>query len=55
MTQPSENICKNLDVDKKDLNGQFISDYSKFSSDPSKDYDFYETLHDFQVFSRVRI
>ena len=51
MTQPSENICENLDVDKTDLNGQFISDKSQFSSDPTKDYDFYETPHDFQVFS----
>ena len=37
MTQSSENICDNLDVDKKDLNGQVISDNSQFSYDPSKD------------------
>ena len=55
MTQSSENICENLDVDKKYLNGQFISDKSQFSSDPSKDYEFYETSHDFQVFSRENL
>ena len=49
MTQSSENICENLEVYKKDLNGQFISDKRQFSSDPFKDYDFYETSHDFQV------
>ena len=26
MTQTSKNICENLDVDKKDLNGQVISE-----------------------------
>ena len=50
MTQSSENICENLDVDKKDLNKHFTSDKCQFSSDPSKDYYFYETSHDFQVF-----
>ena len=55
MTQSSENICKNLDVDKKDLNGHVISDKSQFSSDPSKDYDFSETSHNFQVFSRENL
>ena len=54
MTQSYENICENLDVDKKDLNGQVISDKSQFSFDPSKDYD-YETLYDFQVFSRENL
>ena len=43
MTRSSETICKNLDLDKKDLNGQVISDKSQFSFDPSKDYDFNET------------
>ena len=28
MTQSSENICENLNVDKKDLNGQVIPDKS---------------------------
>ena len=55
MTQSSENNCENLEVDKKDLNGPVISDKSQFSSDPSKDYDFYETYHDFQVFSRENL
>ena len=43
-----------MDVDKKDLNGQVISDKSLFSSDPSKDYSFNETSHDFQVFFREK-
>ena len=51
MTQFSENICENLDENKKDLNGQVISDKSQFSSDPSKDYGFYGLLHDFEDFS----
>ena len=56
MTQSSENICENLvDVDKKYLNGQDISDKSQFSSDPAKDYDFNETSRDFQVFSRENL
>ena len=55
MTQSSENICENLDVDKKDLNGQFISDKRKFSFDPFKDYDFNETSHNFQLFSRKNL
>ena len=42
-TQSSQNICENLDVDKKDLNGQVMSDKSQFSSGPSTDYDFNET------------
>ena len=46
MTQSSENICENLDVHKKDLNGQVISDKSQFSSDPS---------HDFQIFFRENL
>ena len=44
-----------MDVDKKDLNGQFISDKSQFSSDPCKDYDFHETSDDFQVFPRENL
>ena len=44
-----------MDVDKKDLNGQVISDNSQFSSDPSKDYDLNETSHYFQVFSRENL
>ena len=52
MNQASENIFENLNVDKKDLNGQVITDISQFSADPFKDYDFKETSHDFQVFSR---
>ena len=52
MTQSSENICENLDVDKKDLNGKVISDKNEFSFDPSKDYGFNETSHNVQVFSR---
>ena len=55
LTQSSENICENLDVDRKHLNGQVVSDKSQFSSDPSKVYDFYETLHDFQVFLRENL
>ena len=55
MTQSSENICEHLDVDKKDLNGQVVSDESKFFSDPSKDYDFNETSQDLQVFSRENL
>ena len=52
MTESSENIYLNLDVDKKkDLNGQVISDKSQFSSDPLKDYDLNETSPDFQVLS----
>ena len=30
MAQAYENISKNLDVDKKDLNGQFLDDKSQF-------------------------
>ena len=45
--QFSENICENLDVDKKDSNGQFTSDKSQFSSDLSKEYNLYETTYDF--------
>ena len=41
MTQFSENVFEILEVDKKDLNGQFISDKSQLSSNPSKDYGFY--------------
>ena len=52
MTQSSENIRENLDVDKKDLNGQVMFDKSKYSSYPSKCYNFNETSHDFQVCSR---
>ena len=48
-------FCENLDVDKKDLNGQVISDKSQFSSDPFKEYDFNETSHGFQVFSRENL
>ena len=55
MTRSSENISENLDVDKKYLNGHVISDKSQFSLDPSKDYDFIETSHDFQVFSRENL
>ena len=55
MTQSSENICENVDVDKKDLNEQVISDKSRFSSDSFKDYDFTEISHDFQVFSRENL
>ena len=53
----SENICENLDVDKKDLNGKVIHvfDKSQCSFDPSKDYDFNETSHDFQVLSRKNL
>ena len=32
MTQSSENICENSDVDKKDLNGQITSEKGQFSS-----------------------
>ena len=55
MTQSSENICKKMNVGKKDLNGQFISDKNQFSFGPSTDYDFYEPSHDFQVFSRENL
>ena len=55
MTQSVENVCENLEVDKKDLNRQFLSSKSQFSSDPSKDYDLIETSHDFQVFSRENL
>ena len=55
MTQSFENVCENLDVDKKKLNGHVISDKSQFPSDPSKDYDLNETSHDFQVFSRENL
>ena len=55
MAQSSENICENLDVDIKDINGQVISDKSQFYLDPSKDYDFNETSHDFQIFSRENL
>ena len=55
VTQSSENFCEHLDLDKKDLNEQFISDKSLFFfSDPSKHCDPNETSHDFHVFS-VRI
>ena len=49
ITQSSESFCENLDVDKK------ISDKSQYSSDPCKNYDFNETSHDFQVFSRENV
>ena len=50
MTQSSEQFSENLD-----LNGRGISDKSHFSPDPSKDYDFNETSHDNQVFSRENL
>ena len=43
-TLSSGKICEDLDLDKKDLNGRVRSDKSQFSSDPSKDYSFNETL-----------
>ena len=55
MTQSSENVFETLVVNKKDSNGQFISDTSQFSSNPSKDYGFYETSQDFQVFARENL
>ena len=55
MTQSSENICENLDVDKKDLNRQFISETSQFPSDASKEKIFMKIHIIFKFFSRENL